>query len=106
MLTEEQIQDVLIDTEKRVSDWVGETITLGSPPQDFELLHEVFSKANIDLNDLLKLSPIEVLHKTLEACKQIGFDEIYTNYTLDSWSAFASDYLGLPQVGYPAGLRN
>lgn len=106
MLTEEQKQDVLIDVQKRVGEWVGETITLGIPPQEFELLHDVFTKASQDLNELLSLTPTEVLNKTLDACQKIGLDEIHTVYTLDSWSAFASDFLGLSQDVYPEGLKN
>ena len=106
MLTEEQKQDVLIDVQKRVGEWIGETITLGLPPQEFELLHDVFSKANQDLNELFNLAPNDVLNKTLDACQKIGLDEFNTNLVLDSWSAFASDYLGLPQDTYPDCLKN
>jgi hypothetical protein len=105
MLNEEQKQDVFMDIKIRVGEWVGETTTLGSPPQEFTLLYEVFTKADQDLIELLNLEPIEVLNKTLEACKKLGFDEIHTSLAIDNWSAFASQYLGLSQDGYPECLK-
>lgn len=95
MLTEEQIQDILVDIKRNVGEWVGETITIGMPPIEFKALHDLLVSANVDLAGLFDLEPICVLEKTIEACKNLGLCEKEMVFALESWSADASKLFNL-----------
>lgn len=105
MLTEKQVENILIDVKRNVGEWVGETLSFGRPPIHFKGLHDLLVSANVDLAGLFDLEPLTVLEKTLEACKTLGLEEREFVFSLDSWSADASKLFNLKQEYYPEFIR-
>lgn len=101
MISEEQKIDILLDVQRNVGDWVGETLATGDVPEQFDALYEIFNKAEISLKSLLDKNPLNVLWITKESAEEIGLDHNHVMLAIESWACDAKKLIEIGLIECP-----